>query len=199
MKEILGVDLFKYIMAIAVIAIHVSLPSCCGEPFPSICTWFNSLAVPFFFVVSGYLLARKISVIDSTECKADTVRQRSFAIFRIFALWTLFYFPLSMSIYISDGTPLLKIITSTIISIFSRGEMVCAWPLWFLYSMALMTFAISLVIRHPKYRFMFVTVVILFYIGYVLRQSYDTSTLPRPAMLICNILPFRAIGGVFIT
>lgn len=187
--------MFKYIMAIAVIAIHVSIPSCCGISFPPICTWFNSLAVPFFFIVSGYLLARKIALIDSTDCKADIIRQRSFRIFRLFVLWTLIYFPLSVAVYVQNGTPLLKIITSTIISIFSRGEMVCAWPLWFLYSMALTTFAISFVIKHSKYKLAFVTIVILFYIGHLLVRSYDTSTLPRLTMLICNLLPFRAIGG----
>ena len=194
-KEIYGVDIFKYVMSLAVIAIHVSSQSCCGVSFPSICRWFNSLAVPFFFIVSGYLMARKISVMESQECKADTLRQRSFVIFRLFILWTMLYLPLSMAVYLFNETPPMKILISIIVSIFSRGEMVCAWPLWFLYSMVLTTFAVSLIIRHNKYRSVFIAVIILFYIGYVLTQRYDTNSLSRIVMLCCNVLPLRVIGG----
>lgn len=57
-KEYPGIDLLKYIMALAVVTIHIHTLNLDIEP-PVMVTWFIRSAVPFFFVVSGFFIGRK--------------------------------------------------------------------------------------------------------------------------------------------
>ena len=193
--QLLGVDIFKYIMALAVVAIHVSIGSCCGIPFPSLIIWFNNLAVPFFFITSGYLLARKTSEYDNSDTKAEMIRKRAIKIFRLFGLWLLIYMPLSFTSLALKDVPVYKIIKDTLIAILCRGEMACAYPLWYLYSLALTTLAISFIIKHPKYRSAYLIIVILASIGYEATLVTNLHALPRWLFLAINALPLRALGG----
>lgn len=68
-RQFTGVDVTKFIMAFAVIAIHVSSGSVVGIPFPEAMQWFNAIAVPFFFITSGYLLGRKLTEIRAIDLK----------------------------------------------------------------------------------------------------------------------------------
>lgn len=196
--QLLGVDIFKYIMALAVVAIHVSIGSCCGIPFPSLIIWFNNLAVPFFFITSGYLLARKTSEYDNSDTKAEMIRKRAIKIFRLFGLWLLIYMPLSFTSLALKDVPVYKIIKDTLIAILCRGEMACAYPLWYLYSLALTTLAISFIIKHPKYRSAYLIIVILASIGYEATLVTNLHALPRWLFLAINALPLRALGGGYL-
>lgn len=197
-EQLQGVDIFKYIMALAVVAIHVSIGSCCGIQFSPAIRWFNSLAVPFFFITSGYLLARKINGYDNPHIKGDIIRERAVKVFRLFGLWVLIYLPLSVIVLTFDHLPFYKIITQTVAAIICRGEMACAYPLWYLYSLALTTLAISIAVKHTKFSFVYLIIVVLSYIGYIATLRYDITTLPRAATLIINSLPLRALGGGYI-
>jgi serine/alanine racemase len=90
-KQYYCVDLFKFICALMVVAIHIA-------PLSSYSTLINygiqnylaRVAVPFFFVASGYFLFRKTSYenFDKTIPLAYAKR-----IFRLYVIWTVIYFP----------------------------------------------------------------------------------------------------------
>jgi serine/alanine racemase len=85
------IDLIKFICALFVVSIHVS-------PFASYNSFINyglknyiaRIAVPFFFVASGYFLFRKTSYERFDKKIALTYVRR---IFRIYVIWTIIYFP----------------------------------------------------------------------------------------------------------
>ena len=58
-EQYLSVDIVKFIMAILVVGIHCSVVGY-GQ-YPQWLNFINKLAVPFFFVTTGFLIQRKIS------------------------------------------------------------------------------------------------------------------------------------------
>lgn len=86
--QINSLDILKFIMAVAVVVLHVG--ALYGEPCvygPAVC-WFENLAVPFFFISSGYLIGRHISAQTSADSKAY-LRGKSRRYLRLFVVWSL--------------------------------------------------------------------------------------------------------------
>lgn len=188
-SQLQGIDIFKYIMAFAVVAIH-----CLGE-YPVWFQWFIRLAVPFFFVTSGFLLARALDNIKDKDQQVIFLRERTYKIFRLFGLWVLIYLPLSCVGYVLKGTPLFKIPFLMIYSIIVNGEILYAWALWFLYSLGLNTFAISIIKRRPQFKIWYFIIVGIFYVLYSIVDRYDLSDTVPYYQLLLKVLPLRAIAG----
>ena len=82
-KDIPGIDIFKFIMAFAVILIHFPPVFDIGhEIYPEVIRWLIRLAVPFFFIVSGYFAYKIIN-------SPDKLRVRGMKMLRIWAIWML--------------------------------------------------------------------------------------------------------------
>lgn len=184
--------MMKYIMAFGVVTIHVG--TVYGR-FPSLIEWFISLAVPFFFLTSGYLLSRKLESEDSIAQKRIMLRRRACQIFRLFGIWLLIYLPVACAVLYMRGEPPLKAIAQLVCQIILLGEMPYAWPLWFLYSLGIFTFALSYAIGAKKGMCALVGAATLSYIAFQAVMAIDMETLPHIAQTAARFLPFRAIGG----
>ena len=69
-KDIPGIDIFKFIMAFAVILIHFPPVFDIGhEIYPEVIRWLIRLAVPFFFIVSGYFAYKIINSPDKLRVR----------------------------------------------------------------------------------------------------------------------------------
>lgn len=137
-KDIAGIDVIKFLMAFAVIAIHCRLSELHGETeWPKAIGFIVSLAVPFFFIASGFLLSRRIDSGNLTDLeKQRFIRKRSLVLFRIFICWLIVYLPIAIYSYSTEGTPLFKAITGYLYKAILSGHSMWAWQLWFVYSMA---------------------------------------------------------------
>lgn len=62
-----GIDLFKFLFSFAVVAIHAHLLDGLEGNFVAALRIVENLAVPFFFIVSGFFLGGKISVVNEFE------------------------------------------------------------------------------------------------------------------------------------
>ncbi len=142
----------KFVMAIVVVAIYTRPEwsfnsSLVKEIFESI----YSIAVPFFFMASGFLLFRKISLpLDKEgEKRIKTYIKR---IFKLYLIWTLIYLPLSIYGFYLDGMPILKSIAVFFRNILLIGENYMSWPLWYLLALivAVGIIYILLKIRVPE-------------------------------------------------
>ena len=93
-KPLYCVDLVKYICALLVVAIHVP-PLSSFSPVISdlLRNCLARAAVPFFFVCSGFFLFRKLSPSDS---HSSVPLRYSGRILRLYAVWTVIYFPLEL-------------------------------------------------------------------------------------------------------
>ena len=97
-----SIDLMKFIMAMVVIAIHTQpLVNCTDFRINSIYNTVTAMAVPFFFIVSGYLLAKKCAFPYSSQdiSKMMTYLNR---IVKMYLIWTVIYTPIAIWHYISN-------------------------------------------------------------------------------------------------
>lgn len=99
-------------MAFAVILIHFPPVFDIGhEIYPEVIRWLIRLAVPFFFIVSGYFAYKIIN-------SPDKLRVRGMKMLRIWAIWMLIYFPLQLY----SGFPDAKSVVVYIINVLLYGE-----------------------------------------------------------------------------
>lgn len=179
-KDIPGIDIFKFVMAFAVVLIHI--PPVFGEAvgrYPAAVEWFIRMAVPFFFIVSGYFADR---IIDSPE----KLRGRGFKLLRIWAVWMIIYFP--MQLY--HGFPNPRSVAVYIANIFITGAEAYAWPLWFLYAQIVFFLIESMLVGRPRLR----AAVHAFYVAAMLAVSFlNLHRDIAPWML--TYTPVSIIGG----
>jgi serine/alanine racemase len=88
----------KFICVFLVVAIHVAPLSSYSQLLDyEVRNWLARIAVPFYFIASGYFLFRKTTYENFNEKIALTYACR---IFRLYIIWTIIYFPLSLKIKI---------------------------------------------------------------------------------------------------
>lgn len=88
-----ALDVAKFICALLVVAIHIA-PFGNGELNEVLNFWTKQyvarLAVPFFFMASGYLLFRKT---DEENFSLEPAKKYALRMLKLYILWTLVYFP----------------------------------------------------------------------------------------------------------
>lgn len=191
-KQLTGVDVIKFIMAFGVVAIHVNTNSVAGgAKFPFIIQWIISLAVPFFFICSGYLIGQRAT--DTTKAESSGIfRSKSRALVRIFLSWLIIYLPVSISNYSFEHVPLKKAIFDYITSVLINGESPYAWPLWFIYSMAITFFILSF-FRITKKN------ILCFFLSFLLITLFNAFDYDNAILKMYKILFHRSLqSGVFI-
>lgn len=130
-----SLDLCKFIMAFAVIAIHTDpLVDCSNAAMSRIGYLLLSMAVPFFFLTSGYLLACKLQYPLSNPDNLTKIRRYIIKILRMYLIWTLLYFPMALWHFVATGKTLLRAIQLYIQGFFFVGQQYNSWPLWYLLS-----------------------------------------------------------------
>lgn len=134
-KEYKVLDIMKFAMAIVVVAIHTRPELLFSSPVVvSLFEAVYTIAVPFFFMASGFLLFRKISLPLNEE---GELRIKSYLkkICKLYLIWTGIYLPLTVYGFYLDGLPLLKSIAIFFRNILLVGENYMSWPLWYLLAL----------------------------------------------------------------
>lgn len=190
-KEYPGIDLLKYIMALAVVTIHIHALNLNIE-LPAMVTWFIRSAVPFFFVVSGFFIGRKISALNDFGQSRQYLRKRSKHLFKIFAIWLIIYLPLSIYFYCLNDIPISKSILLYAKSVIFAGESPYAWPLWFIYSLAIVSFLLSCSNRKAYLQ----TLLFLSVLAYISSNPLmEYGFVPHKIVLRVRLLFGRSLGG----
>lgn len=134
-KQYKLLDLMKFVMAIVVVAIHtcpeMSLKSIALR---EMIEGVYSIAVPFFFMSSGFLLFRKMSIPLDRD---GEIRILSYLkkIGRLYLVWTTIYLPLTIYGFWMDGIPFFKSVMIFFRNILLVGENFMSWPLWYLLAL----------------------------------------------------------------
>ncbi len=193
MKNLNFIDCLKLLMAYAVIAIHVSAIT--HQEWPAIFEWFIRLAVPFFFITSGYLLARKCTVLRESDCRVE-LHTRSRKLFRLYAKWLLVYFPIALYYFIFVSThSFVGDVTRYVSMVIIDGESPYAWPLWFIYSMAIVFLILSFSSQLKRT----VTIGMIVFSVIYLINYIDPDSLSNIAVIktlkVFDRLTVRSLGG----
>jgi peptidoglycan/LPS O-acetylase OafA/YrhL len=88
-----SIDLTKFIMSLVVIAIHTHpIENCKNNNLLCAYDICVSLAVPFFFLAMGYLLAIKMDYPYGSENDLSRLKGKLIKIIQMYLMWTLFSF-----------------------------------------------------------------------------------------------------------
>ena len=123
-KRTKGIDVMKVLMAFVVVSIHTTSWPLLG---------LKEVAVPFFFIVSGYFLCRKLT----GDRKADLgiIREWVFKILKLYLIWTAVYLPFTVYGFLQDGLSLKQSLLLFVRNLLFVGENFMSWPLWYLLAM----------------------------------------------------------------
>lgn len=94
-KQYISLDLFKFIFAIVVVSIHTTPLADLGV---GAVNWFYlntfcNIAVPFFFVTSGFLFFDKISSFDTIEENREYAKKYLMHIAKMYIVWCIIWLP----------------------------------------------------------------------------------------------------------
>lgn len=132
-----GLDVVKLLMAICVVAIHTKpLIAYQSAPWYYYYQVFLSLAVPFFFMASSFLLFKKYyGALENAPATASIILTNYIKRFvRLYFLWSLIHLPLTIVGYYLEKIPWWRAILSAIKNLLVKGGNFYSWQLWFLLS-----------------------------------------------------------------
>lgn len=119
-----GIHLMKLIMAYIVVAIHTTDWSLLG---------LTETAVPFFFLVSGFFLFKKLD--GTKEDDLAVIRQWILKVLKLYLIWTAIYLPFTVIGFLRDGLSLQTAVAVFVRNLILVGENYLSWPLWYLLAM----------------------------------------------------------------
>lgn len=150
-----SLDLFKFLMAILVIAIHTDPLE--GVTSPILKAFFHSAtccAVPFFFLAAGFLLALKLKwpYMDNDSLSAILRYQKKMV--KYYLMWSVIYLPLACLDYIDSEISVTKAVVLYIRGLVCIGEHYNSWILWYLLSCIYALLAIFLCLKRKMSPYM---------------------------------------------
>ena len=191
-KDFKGIDFIKFIMAIFVVAIHT-------HPFEGLHenlftqSWniIVSLAVPYFFMASGFLLFLKVNKDHDKASQLDNIKQYAIKIIKLYIYWTIIFFPITIWKFATNDSSIFMDFLQFIRGVIFIGENYYSWPLWYLlsmiYSLALIYF---LIYKNQKLNSILIVSMCIFFISILMNfiissdSSYDLIVLLKKLIQI---------------
>ena len=200
-----SLDICKLLMAICVVAIHTHPLEHCTIPIVNdMYDSFVGMAVPFFFLSSGFLLAQKFDASFTSPKNIAVVKKYLQKIIKMYLIWTAAYFPIALYHFISSETGVLKSVLLYIRGFIFVGEQYNSWHLWYLLSTiyALVFIIILLKLKvSPKITLVFSSIIFLISIGIDYLSVYAGDPNPFIENLIklikLSIASGRILTGLF--
>lgn len=186
-----GLDLFKFIMAIFVVAIHTEpLYGIENKTVVSFFSVLTSCAVSFFFIASGYLLARKFEEPYCCKSNRNAVIRYLKKILKMYFIWTAVYFPLAVYYYHKENYSVLYSILVTVRKFVFRGDNYNSWMLWYLLATiyALIFIWITMKAKCGWKCLPVIAVVMVFISSGIYKISWTEQTLPTVLEFIRKLI-----------
>lgn len=134
-KKHYSVDLCKMFMALVVVSGHTRPFVNCSNPIVlAIYNQILYLAVPFFFLASGYMFSRKLSSFSDTKQNVNVTIAYLCRLTKMYLIWSLIYLPLAILAYWRDDLSLFHSILSYVQDLVLVGHHYNSWHLWYLLS-----------------------------------------------------------------
>jgi len=172
-NEYKSLDVFKFIFAILVVMIH-------AKPLLDVSdktNWFFSnsflnLAVPFFFITSGFLLFEKLkSISDNTE-KKIAVKKYVVHLLKMYLVWSIIWLPMKILGWHTSGGINKTELLGWVQAFFLTGKTGDA--IWYLLAVAVCAIAAALVTHNGEKNFKLLLIGsgVLYVIGVLISSWY---------------------------
>lgn len=130
-----SIDAFKFFLAICVVAIHIKpLYNLQNRTVRSLYEAVVTIAVPFFFISSGFLLADKFIEPTYSDENIDITKRYLFRIVKLYLIWTVIYLPITVYGYYLSGEGIAYNALRFIRGMFLLGDYYNSYMLWYLLS-----------------------------------------------------------------
>lgn len=179
-------DLAKFVSAFAVIAIHTHI---CSNSQLIIIDAINQAlqyAVPFFFVVSGYFLGKKLFLAKTTREESSIYRKYFKRIAYMYAIWCIVYLPINLyyDLHMFSFSFLFTAFDIVRGWLFV-GQNEGSWQLWYLLASLVGVYVISLFRRFKiSFKLIFALSIFSFMLGLVYQDFHDKLSLSSYARII---------------
>lgn len=145
-KNVNSIDLFKLLMAAAVVAIHTNpIVSWTNQAAIKAVVIVEEWAVPFFFTASGFLLFRTMKQPYETQIKR--IDRYLVKIVKLYCAWTLISLPLTLYGYSISGNSIISCVLSYVKYFLFVGKLYNSYHLWYLLSLIYARAAIRIMIK----------------------------------------------------
>ena len=124
MTRLKGIDFVKVLMAFVVVSIHTTAWPLLG---------IREVAVPYFFIVSGFFLFGKMTGDRAADLSA--IRAWTLRILKLYLIWTAIYLPFTVYGFLQDGLSLKQSLAVFVRNLAFVGENFMSWPLWYLLAL----------------------------------------------------------------
>lgn len=183
-----ALDICKFVMAFVVIAIHTNpFVNCTNTEVIRVVITIEDLAVPFFFIASGFFL------------KVDKWKQYLKRICLMYFIVTALSFPLTMYGYIESGNGVAACILSYIKYFFFVGKLYNSYHLWYLLSLIYSVLLIALLHKTKKESWA-CPISIMLYFLYIIMQFLSQRIDVLPQIIKTAVSIYQYIfnnGGIF--
>lgn len=196
-----SIDLVKFIMAIFVVSIHTRpFINYSDGKFLNIYGRIVELAVPFFFLASGFFLAIRMKSDFNRKKTEEIVKYQLLKVIRIYIIWTIIYTPLAIWHYVTVKIALGKAVMLYIRGFLFIGEHYNSWPLWYLLSTIYSLSLIMIVLKLPnaKRNLLIMSIVFSFIsIGFSALANYEGTQLTL--VVIRKLIIYSVANGRIFT
>lgn len=177
-KEFYFADIFKFVCAILIIIIHTEPLKNLLPDVDFVLNKIARIAVPFFYCCTGYFVFRKF---DENSINFNYIKKTCIKFLRLYIIWSIIYFPLSLREVLYRDEPLDKKILFLVKNFFMYSSF---QHLWYLRAgfVALLIILILFLLK-LSFKKIFVLSGILFFIG-LFEYSYKQFLKP-----VENIFP----------
>ena len=152
-----ALDIAKFIFSYLVIAIHVNA---FFPVFTPVSRFICDLAVPVFFIISGFLLDRKFHVVGGVTF--SVVRKYCTHVLRLYLIYNILYLIEGIVIYPYHSFNAVP----TLVAFLLHGSMVYAWHLWYLLGLFQAVVLMYLLIKcRIPLKFIFAIALLVYFVG----------------------------------
>lgn len=132
MKQYNSIDVGKLVMSIVVVAMHTyNFEYCHNHVIQAVIHCVMQMAVPFFFISSGFLIAQKLNGPFYDNANIQIIKTYMIHMIRLYLIWTILYMPLTVYHCLSEGISLREMAANFAVGFVLTGEQYNSWHLWF--------------------------------------------------------------------
>lgn len=196
-KDFKGIDFIKFIMAIFVVAIHT-------DPFERIHeniftkSWdiIVRIAVPYFFIASGFLLFSKVKNEYDRISQLVIIKQYIVRIIKLYLYWSIIFLPITIWKFATNDLSIFKNFILFIRGIILIGENHYSWPLWYLLSMIYSLILIYILIyKNQKTYSIFIVSVFVFFVSILMDFIINSESSNDLILLLGKLIKITFENG----